>query len=451
MKTLIPILLIVAAALATLLMLPGPSAGGSPATAITDVRVFDGSRLLESATVLIADGRIEQVGADVVIPDEATVVDGRGRTVLPGLIDAHVHAYGNARADALRMGVTTMLDMFRSPSDQPMVINQRQSLQATNQADLFSAGYLATAEGGHGTQYGLPVPIPESPEAADAWVAQRLAEGSDYIKIVIEDGSKWTRPLPTLDRAMVRALVDAAHARDVLAVAHVSTQASAKMAVEAGVDGLVHLFAHQPVDDAFIEQAVDAGIWIVPTTPVLAAAHGQPVPDWLTDGPHVEDRISAPQRNMLAQSFPGSGLRHGRWPIVLENIRRLHAAGVPLLAGSDAGNPGTAHGPSLHHELALLIDAGLTPIEALGAATQGPAQAFGLEGRGCLKPGCRADLLLIDGRPTERIRDTVRIDAIWKNGFPVGESAASASRTAGTTIPETRTGSGPEKSSADAP
>jgi imidazolonepropionase-like amidohydrolase len=422
MKTLIPILLIVAAALATLLMLPGPSAGGSPATAITDVRVFDGSRLLESATVLIADGRIERVGADVVIPDEATVVDGRGRTVLPGLIDAHVHAYGNARADALRMGVTTMLDMFRSPSDQPMVINQRQSLQATNQADLFSAGYLATAEGGHGTQYGLPVPIPESPEAADAWVAQRLAEGSDYIKIVIEDGSKWTRPLPTLDRAMVRALVDAAHDRDVLAVAHVSTQASAKMAVEAGVDGLVHLFADQPVDDEFIEMASEAGIWIVPTTPVLAASHGQSVPDWLTNGDHAEGRISPQQQTMLAQSFPGSGMRSARWPVVFDNIRKLHEAGVPLLAGSDAGNPGTAHGPSLHHELALLVEAGLTPAEALRSATGLPAREFGLEGRGCLKPGCRADLVVVDGNPLEDIRHTARIAAVWKNGFPPGDS-----------------------------
>ena len=243
MKSLSGIILVLVAAFATLLLLPGPVESNQSVTAITGVRLFDGERLLEDATVIISEGRITEVGMDLAIPDEAETIKGEGRTLLPGLIDAHVHAYGSARTDALRMGVTALLDMFRSPTDQPMIIQQRRSLAPTRQADLFSAGFLATAEGGHGTQYGLPVPIPESPETADDWVAQRLEEGSDYIKIIIEDGSGWGRTLPTLDAEMVEALIDAAHERGVLAVAHVSTQTAAKMAVQAGVDGLVHLFA----------------------------------------------------------------------------------------------------------------------------------------------------------------------------------------------------------------
>lgn len=416
MKSLAGILAVVFAAIAVLLLLPGPADGERGLTAITDVRLFDGERVIDGATLLIADGRVTAAGADVSVPDDARVIDGAGRTVLPGLIDAHVHAYGNARADALRMGVTTMLDMFRAPADQSLVIRQRESLGPTRQADLFSAGYLATAEGGHGTQYGLPVPIPESPSTADEWVQQRLEEGSDYIKIIVEDGSGWGRPLPTLDAEMVRALVEAAHAQGVLAVAHVSTQSSARLAVEAGVDGLVHLFADQPVDEDFIELALEAGIWITPTTPVLAASHGQAVPEWLTEGEHADARMTQQQLTMLSQAFPGSQMRRARWPVIVDNIARLHAAGVPLLAGSDAGNPGTAHGPSLHHELAMLVEAGLTPLDALRSATSIPARAFGLEGRGCLKPGCRADLLLIDGNPLEAIRHTIRIDSVWKNG-----------------------------------
>jgi imidazolonepropionase-like amidohydrolase len=419
MKSLYGILAIVLAAIVTLLLLPGPVDGKRGMTVITGVRVFDGERMIDEATLLISDGRIAEVGPQVTIPDDAKVVEGRGRTVLPGLIDAHVHAYGNARADALRMGVTTLLDMFRSPTDQTLMIKQRETLQPTDRADLFSAGFLATAEGGHGTQYGLPVPVPESPGTADEWVRERIEEGSDYIKIIIEDGASWGRPLPTLDRPMVEALVDAAHANGMLAVAHVSTQSAAKMAVQAGVDGLVHLFADQPVDEEFIEMARETGIWIVPTTPVLAASHGQPVPDWLTGGDHAGERITAQQQTMLAQSFPGSGMRSARWPVVFDNIRRLHEAGVPLLAGSDAGNPGTAHGPSLHHELALLVEAGLTPGEALRSATSVPARHFGLDGRGCLQAGCRADLVVIDGHPLEDIRHTVRIEAVWKNGHPL--------------------------------
>jgi imidazolonepropionase-like amidohydrolase len=418
MKSLITITAVLAAALGTLLMLPGPVTGDRGVTALTDVRLFDGDAVTPGATVLIAEGRVLDSGADIAVPEGAEVVDGAGRTVLPGLIDAHVHAYGNARRDALRMGVTTMLDMFRSPGDQLLVIRQRESLQPTDQADLFSAGYLATAEGGHGTQYGLPVPIPESPETAEEWVRERLEEGSDYIKIIIEDGSTWGQPLPTLGEDMVEALVEAAHAQGVMAVAHVSTQSAAKTAVQAGVDGLVHLFADQPVDEDFIDRAQEADVWVVPTTPVLAATHGQPVPDWLTAGEHADARISDQQQAMLSQSFPGSQMREPRWPVVFDNVARLRAAGIPLLAGSDAGNPGTAHGPSLHHELALLVEAGLTPLEALRSATSVPARAFGLEGRGCLQPGCRADLVLIDGNPLADIRDTVRIDAVWKNGFP---------------------------------
>ncbi|WP_376691706.1 amidohydrolase family protein [Wenzhouxiangella sp. EGI_FJ10409] len=421
MKSFAGIIAILLAAFATLLLLPGPVDGHRGMTAITNVRLFDGEQVIENATLLIADGRIAQAGRNVPVPEAAAVVDGTGKTILPGLIDAHVHAYGSARNDALRMGVTTLLDMFRAPTDQSLVIQQRESLQPTDQADLFSAGYLATAEGGHGTQYGLSVPIPESPQAADDWVRQRLEEGSDYIKIIIEDGSGWGRPLPTLDAEMVRALVEAAHARGVLAVAHASTQSSARMAVEAGVDGLVHLFADEPVDDAFIASALDAGIWIVPTTPVPAASHGQAVPDWLTEGEFAHTRISAQQRSMLNQGFPGSAMRRARWPVVLDNIAKLHEAGVPLLAGSDAGNPGTAHGPSLHHELALLVGGGLTPLEALHSATRRPARAFGLEDRGCLKPGCRADLVLVDGNPFEDIRHTVHIHSVWKNGFRVDE------------------------------
>lgn len=421
MKSFAGIIAILLAAVVALLLLPGPVDGNRGMTAITNARLFDGERVIDKATLLIANGRIAEAGSSVSVPDGAKEIDGAGRTILPGLIDAHVHAYGSARTDALRMGVTTMLDMFRAPSDQSLVIRQRESLQPTDEADLFSAGFLATAEGGHGTQYGLAVPIPESPETADDWVRQRLGEGSDYIKIIIEDGSSWGRPLPTLDRATIEALIGAAHDHGVLAVAHVSTRSSAEMAIEAGVDGLVHLFADEAVNESFIQKALEAGIWITPTTPVLAALHGQPVPDWLTGSEYVESRISKQQRSMLSQQFPGSQMRSARWPVVFDNIARLHAAGVPLLAGSDAGNPGTAHGPSLHHGLALQVEAGLTPLEALRSATNIPARAFELDGRGCLKPGCRADLVVIDGHPFEDIRHTVRIHSVWKNGFRVDE------------------------------
>jgi imidazolonepropionase-like amidohydrolase len=95
-------------------------------------------------------------------------------------------------------------------------------------------------------------------------------------------------------------------------------------------------------------------------------------------------------------------------------VRQLHAAGVPLLAGTDAPNPGTTHGASLHRE--LLVNAGLTTTEALAAATSVPARIFGLRDRGRIAPGMRADLLLVEGNPVRDMTDTRNIVAVWKKG-----------------------------------
>ena len=434
MKHLITLLLMVGLMIVTIALLPTPQSqaisdsettdnqAAAKRTAITNVHLFDGEQVIESATLLFGDGKVLAVGPDVEIPAAAEVIDGSDHTLLPGLIDSHVHVFGSARTDALRFGVTTLLDMFTMPAVLPEALRQRESLNATNQADLFSAGFLATVEDGHGTQFGLPVPTLRQAQEADAWVAERIAEGSDYIKIIIEDGSSWGRPLPTLDAETVQALTQAAHAQGVMAVAHVSTMAGAEIALEAGVDGLVHLFADQPIGGDWLTRAAEAGLWVAPTTTVLAGAYGQSGAGWLNDHAVLGPRLNVTQQQSLDASFPGSDLRSARWPLVMRNLAALHEAGIPILAGSDAPNPGTAHGASLWHELKLLIEAGLTPVQALSSATRIPAQAFGLNGRGCLKPGCRADIVLIQGnllQPYSMDHAIGSVRSVWKNGHAV--------------------------------
>jgi imidazolonepropionase-like amidohydrolase len=107
----------------------------------------------------------------------------------------------------------------------------------------------------------------------------------------------------------------------------------------------------------------------------------------------------------------------------LESVRRFHSAGVPLLAGDDAPNPGTAHGPGVYEEIDLLVQGGLTPAEALNAATALPAKIFALNDRGRIAPGLRADLLLLDGDPTQETRALRRVARIWKNGYEVERTA----------------------------
>ncbi|WP_101927439.1 MULTISPECIES: CIA30 family protein [Luteimonas] len=396
---------------------PPPASDAS--FAIRDARIFDGVDVIERGTVVVRDGRIEAVGADVGVPDGIAVVDGAGRTLLPGLIDAHVHAWGDAQADMLRFGVTSGIDMHGVAGRLAALRRQREDSGNATQADLWAAGTAVTAEGGHGTQYGFPVPAVAATTDVEAFTAQRIDEGADFIKIIVEDmGSYGARRIPTLDAAQVRSAVAAAHARDRIAVAHVSTLDSARMVLGAGVDGLVHMVDDAPIDPPFVHEIAGRDGFVIPTLAVIASVGGDGDGARLAADPAIAPRLSAGQRGTLEAAFPLAAnpqrLRHA-----IASVRMLHDAGVHILAGSDAPNPGTAQGASLHAELALLMQAEMAPEEVLASATSLPAARFGLADRGRILPGYRADLLLVDGNPLRDIRDTRRIARVWKNGHAV--------------------------------
>ncbi len=410
-----------------------PASGAKPVPAdpgntfaIRGVRVFDGARDLGVANVVVRDGRIAAVGASAAIPDGIATVDGAGKTLLPGLIDAHVHAWGDAQRDMARFGVTTGLDMHGTPERLPALRRQRESFDAHGQADLWAAGTAVTAPEGHGTQYGFPVPVVEAGTDIDAFIGQRVEEGADYIKFIVEDLSAYGMPrrLPTLSAPQVAAVVKAAHARKRLAVAHVARLDDARMAVAAGADGLVHVFTDAVADDALADAMRRQDAMLVPTLTVVASMAGSGEGKALANHARVAPLLTDEQTGTLGRDFgPPSPQRLQR---ALDSVRTLHAAGVDILAGSDAPNPGTAHGASLHHELALLVRAGLTPAQALAAATSVPAQRFGIADRGRIAAGLRADLLLVEGDPLADIDATRAIAAVWKNGHRVVRDARAA-------------------------
>ena len=400
--------------------------------AIRDVRLFDGDVVLERATVLVEKGRIAAVAEDLELPRGITVIDGCDKTLLPGLIDSHTHAFNNALEDALRFGVTTELDMF---TDHRWAAERRREQEAgpvTNRADLFSSGTLVTAPGGHGTEYPIEVPTLDAPEHAADFVQARLDEGSDYIKIVYDDGASYGLSFPTLDRATLQAVIRAAHQEQALAVVHVGSKQAALEAISAGADGLAHVFADQAIDNTVLEAAVKHGIFVVPTLSVIESLGDGVGGAAIRDDPHLGPLLGAEQHRTLGVSFPMADSQRSQLAVAEDAVIRLHRAGVPILAGTDAPNPGTAHGASLHRELELLVAAGLQPMEALRAATSGPADAFGLGDRGRIAPGLKADLLLVDGNPLADITASRDIVAIWKDGAvvdrtPPQEAAAQAS------------------------
>jgi imidazolonepropionase-like amidohydrolase len=389
--------------------------------AITNVRIFDGTRVIPKGTVVFQGDRIAAEGENVLPPRGADVVDGTGMTVLPGFIDSHTHAWGDALERALLFGVTTELDMFTDPSFARQMREEQAKGGAPNRADLLSAGYLATAPGGHGTEYGMPVPTLTRPEEAQAWVDARVAEGSDYIKIVLEDGSPYGRQIPTLDRPTLAAVIRAAHKDGKLAVVHISTEDAAKEAIEEGADGLVHIFTDRAPEPGFAALVKKHKAFVTPTLTVVESTTGTASGKALPDDPRLAPYLTGDEMGNLRRGFPSRKLDFQN---ALAAVRQLHAAGVPILAGTDSPNPGTAHGASIHRELELLVAAGLSPTEALAAATSTPARIFGLQDRGRIATGSRSDLVLVKGDPTADVTATRDIQRIWKVGHEVARPKA---------------------------
>ncbi|SEF79304.1 Imidazolonepropionase [Nonomuraea solani] len=366
-------------------------------TRIRDVRVFDGERTLPETDVLIDGDRIAEPGAGPVDVE----VDGTGRTLLPGLIDAHTHAFDGDLAEALKFGVTTELDMNNLP---PILAAQRrQAAERDDVADLRSSSMIATAPHGHPTQIMTPDllrslgadggldTVADSGEAK-AFVEARLDEGADYLKIAIDDGAVSGMKLPALTPDLAAVLVEAGHAAGLRVIAHTVTAREALLALDAGVDGLAHLYSDVPEERA---EEVAARI----------AAYDAFVVSTIT---YIEAVTTA-----LAKGIPmhAQGVRNAS-----HAAAALHRAGVPLLAGTDATPFGPAHGAALHRELLLLTRAGLTPEQALRSATSATARCFGLADRGVVAPGRRADLLLIEGDPTTDITATRSIAGVWRAG-----------------------------------
>jgi len=249
-------------------------------------------------------------------------------------------------------------------------------------------------------------------------VSRQVSRGADYIKVFIEDGSCIGFPgLPVLDDATLTAAVKEAHRHDKLAIAHITTTEGARRAIDAGVDGLGHLFLDSPTHE-LVDNIASAGVFVIPTLVTLSTAFGNNAAALAADE-RVRSRLDKRWLDSLSRSM--NVYPQGSLDDAYATTRALRDAGVDILAGSDVSEPipilgGLAHGASLHHELQLLVAAGLQPEDALRAATSTPARRFGLTDRGRIVPGALADLLLVDGDPTATISDTLSIRAVWRRG-----------------------------------
>ena len=377
--------------------------------AITNVRVFDGQRVTEPTTVVV-DGDV--IGNDA---DGAVQYDGEGGVLMPGLIDAHIHL--DTERELILMaqsGITTALDMATWPPSKIEALRGRDGL-----TDFRTPGVPAiTSASMHRVLFPTirDEDLVESPDDAVRFVKDRIAEKTDYVKVVCDD--------PGPSQESINALVAEAHKHDKLVIAHATTRATYEMAQDAKADVLTHAPVDQTLDEAAVTRMKQDGRICVPTLTMMEAVTG-PL-SWTA----ILKMLMQPTllwAIIKVKRKSGSGGGKPAYGNARDSVTALHRAGVPILAGTDAHYEPQSpfdvrHGESLHHELELLVEAGLSTVEALQAATSLPAKHFGLADRGKIEAGMRADLVLLAEDPIEDIKATRSIRKVWCAGMEVDVS-----------------------------
>jgi imidazolonepropionase-like amidohydrolase len=400
---------------------------------VVGARVFDGETIRDDVVVVVQGDRITTVLANTPYNPKPglEIVNGQGKTLIPGLIDAHCHPWQQVDLkQAMAFGVTTELSMMNQPSLAKTVREAQAKGELRDHADLHAAGFAVTAPGGHGTLFGLAVPTVTESADVGAFVAKRVEEGSDFIKIIYEHGEAYGAEMPALSNKALRAAVAAAHEHERLAVVHVSTQAEGLAALAAKADGLAHVWMDQvPMPESLLGFGKPgARPFVIPALTVIEGIERTPgAPATLAGVEAFRPYLAPANLTNLRRTWVGLQLGEGNGlSVAKRTVAALHELGFPILAGADAPNPGVLHGASLHRELELLVEAGLTPSEALRAATAAPAAAFRLNDRGRIAEGLRADLLLVEGDPTADITATRQIARVWKAGTEFDRAAYAA-------------------------
>jgi imidazolonepropionase-like amidohydrolase len=347
-----------------------------PPLAVVGVAVFDGDGgpPRPAQTVVASGGRIERAGpaGEVRPPPGAAVVDGAGCTLLPGFVDAHVHLDLHPPAAVLAGGVTTVRDLGW-PAGRLAALGAAAAAPGAASPRLLAAGQIVTVPGGYPTRApwaprGTARPVDGVAEAARA-VAELADAGAAVVKVALDD-----RVGPTLPAAVLAAVVGAARERGLGVTAHVGTAAEAAKALAAGVGELAHWpFDPRPLPDALVDRLAETVV-AVPTL-------------------HID---------------PSPARRAG--------LRRFVARGGRVVYGTDLGNQGPPPGVDVE-ELRLLVEAGLTPGQALAAAGSVAAAHLGLAGTGRVAAGAPADLLVVEGDPLDDLAALSRVRLVTRDGW----------------------------------
>ena len=428
-----------------------PSGSTQPTLVVRGGRVFDPASmsLHPPADLWIAGERVlGEQPAGTPAPTGVATLDASGCTVLPGLFDLHVHlaVTGASMNDFipvpmedelrahLQCGVTSVADLHNEPST-VFALRDRSRVEP-DLARLYAAGGAFTAPGGHGTQFGFETNAVTSAEEVEERFATLLPQEPDLVKAIVEHGGWSGLPeMPALDEELLGAVEAHARQAGLPLLTHVWTLDEALTAARRGVTAFAHGVYIGDVTPELVELMKRNDVGYIPTLAVtegaLRVAQGRtPYRNELSRQalhPDVYASVSGDTGSTFVQET-GIGGGVAQW---FANLKALADAGVLIGTGTDAGNPLTPHGPSLLEELALYVEAGLSPARALRAATLDSATILGVQRDfGALEPGQVADLLVVPGDPTAEIAALWDVRAVVKGGAVVDRQAFAAANAA---------------------
>lgn len=418
---------------------------GGEAVVLEDVRLIDGTGTapFDHASILIENGKIARVsiGSHPAWPASARVLRLSGKTVIPGLINGHGHlgltqgtsvspanyTLANVKrqlAQYERYGVTTMISLG-------MNRDLLYQLRAQQREGKFGGTMILTADRGIGVRGGVPAVNaatdqlyrPATPEEARADVREMAARHADLVKIWVDDN---LHKLPRPDPAVYGAAIEEAHRHGLRVAAHVYYLADAKRLLADHVDILAHSIRDQEIDPETIAVIKAQAVYYIPTLQLeesffIYADH----PSWM-QSPFFRRALNPPLANLLNSvaykqkigQDPATATHRKALEIAMKNVRKLHDAGALVAFGTDSGaNPFRIQGFAEHRELQLMVEAGMTPLEAIHSATAVDANMLHIgDQTGTVQVGKRADLLVLDGDPSGDIKKTEKIAMVFEKG-----------------------------------
>jgi imidazolonepropionase-like amidohydrolase len=422
------------------------SPGNRPSVLFEGARLVIGDgRAIENGALLVEGDTIARVGpkADVTAPAGAVRVDLTGKTVMPGMVLAHGHI-GYLRGTTfarenytrenlidhlnhyLYYGVVAMMSTGTDPGDLPFEIRN-----SPHPGALFrTAGpgfALPGASTGNLAMRSVPYGVTTEEEARRD-VRELAAKKPDVVKIWVDDRNGAVKKLPP---PLYRAIIDEAHKHGLRVVVHVYYLADARDLVDAGADGFLHLVRDEEMDDALVSRMKAKKMFVTPNLSTSEAGTYTNKPAWLDD-PLLAESAAQETIRKVADVYSARASGQPRTAAVSSyqkqqrSLARLNAAGVTIALGDDTGIENTFYGYGEHRELELMVAAGMTPMQAIVAATKTPAELLRLDRLGTLARGKSADFIVLDANPLEDIRNTKKIARVYQRGTEVDRTALRA-------------------------